>query len=103
MFSFYLNKMTIQRDGSDGVNPPRRKLPLLEAVGLRRATAQGEPQDGQSAEQPAAKPVAKSAARRSREKRHTPDRRKAVGPMLPDRQNAGDRRKKDRRRPTESA
>lgn len=99
MFSFLLNKMPIQRHGSDDVNPPRRKLPLLEAVGLRRTTAQGEPQEGQPTGQPAAKPT----ARRSREKRHVPDRRREVGPMLPDRQNAGDRRKKDRRRTTEGS
>jgi hypothetical protein len=94
MFTFRLNNSWMQQHGSDGTNPthrPKRSLPLLQAVRVGRNTAPCEQPDGQA------------AVARSRDRRNLPDRRKAVRPMLPDRQNAGERRRRDRRRTDERA
>ena len=85
MFSFRLHNSDLRQQVSQDADPGRRSKPsLLEAVRLRKKTEDGQREEKRQAQ--------------AQERRQVPDRRKAVRPMLPDRENVGDRRKKDRRR-----
>jgi hypothetical protein len=104
MFSFHLNNNSSRQLASEGVEfTPRRKRPfsLLQVIGLPRQMRPEQLQE-EVAQEEQSQPVKaqrnRSRAKQVQERRNVPDRRKAVRPMLPDRQNAGERRRKDRRR-----
>jgi hypothetical protein len=105
MFSFHMNKMSIQHGADDMSLSRHRKLPFLEAIRLRRHMQPSTSQEERPLEeqpQPVRSQTKRSGRKQVQEKRQVPDRRKAVRPMLPDRENVGDRRKKNRRRASES-
>jgi hypothetical protein len=78
MFSFYLSKWAAQELGTQGRKPAHSRKPSLFLLQIIRQ--RGRIQAGQLVE-----------------RRGVSDRRKPVRLMDPDRQNVGDRRKKDRR------